>query len=622
MPTRFAPLSRIAIVIVLSLLSGCSSNKMVATSESAMPDSGQAPEPLHYTIDPSPQADDLFHVTLQVDDLSESNAVYQFASTAPGTYQVHDIGRFVRSFSAVDADGSIIPTEQTSTNQWTITDPADVARIEYAIAETWDTPVGENTVYRMSGTSIETDHALINGHAVLGYPTGMQNRPLEITIKRDSSWVVGTALRTDEDGDFMADDYDHVVDSPILIGRLSHAELDVGGSQVEIYTYSKTDQVHSDQILEATRHILESAGEFLGELPVDRYAFLFHFEDVSVGAWEHSYSSEYVFAEANFDQAIRELIPDVVAHEFFHIVTPLNIHSEVIEEFNFVEPVPSEHLWLYEGTTEWAAHVMQLRSGLITLEQYLDRMRRKLMIDDQYNKNYSLSKLSLTSYTPEGQQQYGNIYMRGALVAGLLDIRLLELSGGTRGLREVLGELSSKYGPDEAFDEETFFEEFTEVTYPEIGDFFEQYVKNAGPLPIAEYYRKIGISYNPETATGEQVADGGIQIMFNGEAFAIGSVNEHAAECGFVSGDVLKGFNGRDVTVQNIQEIATAFAQVPANVEYELTISRDGEEKTIACEKVLIDRVEPHVFTVIENPAPEQMELREAWMKNLPTVNP
>jgi hypothetical protein len=58
-------------------------------------------------------------------------------------------------------------------------------------------------------------------------------------------------------------------------------------------------------------------------------------------------------------------VTDIAAHEFFHVVTPLNIHSEIIEHFNFVmTPVPSRHLWLYEGTTEWAAHAMQLRAGL------------------------------------------------------------------------------------------------------------------------------------------------------------------------------------------------------------------------------------------------------------------
>ncbi|MGA7304108.1 MAG: hypothetical protein WBW88_04510, partial [Rhodothermales bacterium] len=429
------PLAALVFVI------GCGTNQPVVKTAAPEAQPMQSQQALHYVVNLDDRADDLFHVTLDVDDLGPENAIYQFASTAPGTYQVMDIGRYVRSFQAFDPQGKPVPSEKISTNQWQISDPARVTRIEYALAETWDTPVDTHPIYRMCGTSIENDHALINGQGVFGYPTGMQDRPLRITIERPPSWMVGTALKTDRAGDFLAADYDEVVDSPILMGRLSKASLDVRGATVDIFTYSKTDYVQSAAILDAVDDILNAAGDFLVDLPVDHYAFLFHFEDASAGAWEHSYSSEYVYTEANFDQDIHSSIPSVVAHEFFHVVTPLNIHSEIIEHFNFVKPIPSRHLWLYEGTTEWAAHVMQLREGLVPLDQYLRTIEQKLRINDNYDKSYSLTKLALTSYQDEGHKQYGNIYMRGALVAGLLDIRLLELSDGQRGLREVLLEL-------------------------------------------------------------------------------------------------------------------------------------------------------------------------------------
>src|SRR5262249_17898330 len=163
------------------------------------------------------------------------------------------------------------------------------------------------------------------------------------------------------------------------------------------------------------------------------YTFLFHFEDFSSGAWEHSYSSEYVMTEKTYDQEYADAIKSIAAHEFFHVVTPLNIHSTIIEPFNFVTPVPSEHLWLYQVTTEWASDMMQLRFGLMDLDTFLGELSDKLVADAKYDTTYSLVKLALTSYTDEGQLQYPNIYMRGAVVAGLLDIRLLELSHGQRG---------------------------------------------------------------------------------------------------------------------------------------------------------------------------------------------
>ena len=163
-------------------------------------------------------------------------------------------------------------------------------------------------------------------------------------------------------------------------------------------------------------------------------------------------SSEYVLKEGAFTDSLGKRITDIAAHEFFHVVTPLNIHSEIIEHFNFVTPVPSEHLWLYEGTTEWAAHAMQLRAGLKTPEEYLATMIGKMKLDrTAYDTTYSLKELALTSYSDSGQAQYGNIYMRGALTAGLLDIRLLELSQGRRGLQDLILELAHRYGKRRAF---------------------------------------------------------------------------------------------------------------------------------------------------------------------------
>jgi predicted metalloprotease with PDZ domain len=192
-------------------------------------------------------------------------------------------------------------------------------------------------------------------------------------------------------------------------------------------------------------------------------------------------------------------VRNIAAHEFFHIVTPLNIHSEIISNFNFETPTPSEQLWLYEGVTEWAAHMMQFRNGSIDLNTILGRLAGKIIRDKTfYDLTYSLSEIGLTCYTDEGQAQYGNIYQRGAVVAALLDIRLLELSGGTYGLRELILELIETYGPEQAFSEATFFDDLVDMTYPEIETFIDDYIRSASPLPIQEYFGKIGVDFDDE----------------------------------------------------------------------------------------------------------------------------
>jgi predicted metalloprotease with PDZ domain len=453
-----------------------------------------APPGLTYSIDLTRRADDQFRVSLAVSGLTPANAIYQFAATAPGTYQVMDIGRYVREFEALDARGRPVPVERVSLNQWRLSDPARVRTIRYRIAETWDTPVPEHQVYLMCGTSLEADHALINPHAVIGYPAGLQATPVRLRLAYPRDWLVGTSLARDKAGKYVAASYDELVDSPILLGRLSEAHTTVTGVPVAIYTYSKTGRITSTQLLGAMNGMLQAAGRFLGKLPVDRYTFLYHFEDKSAGAWEHSFSSEYVLPERAFTDSVGRQVTDIAAHEFFHVVTPLNIHSEIIEHFNFVTPVPSQHLWLYEGTTEWAAQKMQLEGGLKTPAQYLQTVVTKMRVDRAaFDTSYSLRQLALTSYSDSGQKQYANIYQRGAVTAGLLDLRLLDLSNGRRGLRDLILELTRKYGKRRAFPESTFVDTLVAMTDPRIRDFFDRYVWDSQHLPVAEYYAKLGI---------------------------------------------------------------------------------------------------------------------------------
>jgi predicted metalloprotease with PDZ domain len=595
------------------LLVGCAGSSPPRTLSVA-----PEPTPLAYTVDLTDRTGDTFKVRLHVDDLGPANAVYQFASTAPGTYQVMDIGRFVRHFEAVDASGAVIPSVHASTNQWRISRPEDVVEIRYELAETWDTPVQEHPVYLMAGTSIEDDHVQINGQAVFGYPTGMQARPLQIELLRPAEWIVGTALKTDAAGRYLADNYDHVVDSPILTGTLSVASTDVRGTSVDVFSYSKSGTVESARILDAASDILNAAADFLGELPVDRYAFLFHFEDVSAGAWEHSYSSTYTYAEADFEMLLPENIPSVIAHEFLHIVTPLNIHSDVIEQFNFVTPTPSEHVWLYEGTTEWMADASQVRGGVIDREAYLARLSEKLQVNDNYDPEWSISDMSLKSYSAKGQQEWGNIYQRGAIVATLLDLEILSRSHGRRGLRETLLDLAEKYGPDTAFAEAGFFDEFAAMTYPEIRSFFERYVRDTQPLPLRETFARVGVEYMPEVATGEMVPSFGVQVGVAGDRLAFVGVGEVAAGCGLAAGDVLLSMDDLDVTMATAQQAFGTLQALGADEPFALKVRRGDEVVELTCAKKLVERVDRHVLRFDPDATPAQLALREAWLTNLP----
>lgn len=558
------------------------------------------------------RADDKFHVTLYPENLSVDNNIFQFASTAPGTYQTMDIGRFVSDFKVFDSSGKEIPADHNSTNQWTIADPVAVKKITYSVADIWDSPVTEHRVYPMSSTTISDDFVMINGQAVFGYFSGKQSEPLKIKIDYPADWSLGTPLKKDQDGYYIADTFDKIVDSPFYLGNLTKATTEVGGAKINVYTYSITGLITSNDILDMLKDILNAESDFTEGLPVDNYTFLFYFGKFDAGAWEHSYSSEYVMREDSLSERYKEGIKSVVAHEFFHVNVPLNIHSELVEKFNFVEPVMSQHLWLYEGVTEWAAHMLQLRDNLTTLDEYLNVLQNKLRINDNYNQSISLTQLGV--HSTEMPDQYGNIYMKGAVIGGLLDIRLLELSGGKKGLRELIVELSKKYGPKHSFSEENFLKELVKMTYPETGDFIDHYIKGIDKLPVGEYYKMLGIDYNEIAGLDSSKTSLGISIGFVNGAFSVVKVMDES-KTPMKEGDIIAKVDGEQLTLQNAREIFAKGRERRVGDKVTFTVKRGDKE--IDYTLTLQPSVIRHQFTIDPNPTPEQLKLREAWLKNL-----
>jgi predicted metalloprotease with PDZ domain len=381
---------------------------------------------LTYKVNLINYEDDVFHVTVDVDGLSAENNIYNLPATVPGTYSNLNFGRFVKSFKAYDKDGNELQTEKISTNQWQIANADKLAMLDYDIEDTFDTEIGDNKVIPMAGTGINDEFIVLNTFAVLGYFEGLQTNPVKVKLDYKLDWTVGTSLKIDENGYYTAETYDHLADNPILMGELTTASTTVNDIKVGVYVYSPDTTINADTIMEIAEDLLQSSSEFIGYSPVTHYNFLMCFLDqesfidngfIGGGALEHSYSSLFVYP--GFGNYINGVQNDM-AHEFLHILTPLNLHSNIIQPFNFVIPTASQHIWLYEGVTEWGSDIMQLRGGLITTEEYLNRISEKINISDGFSKDLSLTDLSLGVYSEAITMEFLNFYNKGAVTAALI----------------------------------------------------------------------------------------------------------------------------------------------------------------------------------------------------------
>ncbi|NJM24825.1 MAG: hypothetical protein HC859_04190 [Bacteroidia bacterium] len=285
-----------------------------------------------------------------------------------------------------------------------------------------------------------------------------------------------------------------------MYAKADTAVIKVANAEVLVGSYSPNNKITAQEIAASIREVLQAQAQFLGgQLPVNKYAFIFYFTTQpiqSYGALEHSYSSIYFMPEMTIEQMNQQL-RDFAAHEFFHIVTPLTVHSEEIGHFDFNDPKMSQHLWMYEGMTEYFAGSVQVRYKLITPEEYLQVMREKMITADQFPDDVpftDLSKYTLDKY----HDMYYNVYMKGALIGLCLDIKLRQLSGGKYGTPNMMMDLSKKFGKTKAFKDDELFDIITKMTYPQVGEFFTKYVQGGSPLPLEETLALVGVEYKKE----------------------------------------------------------------------------------------------------------------------------
>ena len=593
-----------------------------------------------YEVDLTQVQNDQLQVSLNVPEIKQKEIAFHLPAIIPGTYRLSNFGEFVSNLKAYDKKGRLLPVEQVDTNSWKINKAHKLERLSYMVEDIFDTQK-ENNIYYMSGTNIAAgENFVLNPFGFFGYFDDMREIPFEVTITKPAGFYGSTGLipeSTSATKDvFLTQDYDRLADSPLMYNKPDTTVIQVGNAEVLISVYSPNGLVQSEFLAKKFEKLLQATKDYLGgELPVDKYAFLLYFESPMTartdraGALEHSYSSFYYLPEYP-QEKMAPLLVDIAAHEFFHIVTPLTIHSEEIADFNFNEADLSKHLWLYEGVTEYASDHIQVRQNLIPAPEFLNRLAEKI---NNSKSNYidTLAFTELSEYAAgRYSSQYGNVYEKGALIAALLDIKLLELSNGSFDLQDLLAKLSERYGKNSPFDDDRLFEVIGELSYPGIEEYLERYVGGNESLPYDELFAKVGVEFVEEPA--KQVATlGQVNIGFNQEQGRLeitntSQMNAFGKAIGFETGDLLLRLQGQDVLPQTAQALLEDYAtNTKAGDTVEIVVGRaneggEYEEVVLSAPAQLVSSKGSYSLKMMESLSFEQMKLFNQWTQANPVT--
>lgn len=586
--------------------------------------------PYRVSIDLTAIQDDKLVVEVILPSVKDSAGTWVFTRVAPGMYSDDNFGRFVENLQVFDVLGNSINTIQKDLNAWTISNLNKAHKLRYQIRDSWDEGRGSSYIFQPGGTGFEQgQYFVLNHHGLIGYLQNYKNHPFEITYIRKKEHYGATALALRESqlleeaarDTYFADTYFELADNPILYSEPDTVSFTVGGGEVQIAVCSNSRAQEAKMLSQSIANITSAVTDLFPEVPFDRYAFLFFLTSpsdpvfrqggYSLGALEHHNSSLYYMLDYDFYQDSAAFVKDVlevIVHEFLHIITPLNLHSELIADFDFYQPRMSQHLWLYEGLTEYFANKVIATHSLLPFQSYLDAIRNKIIRASRY-KDRSFTEMSASILDKKYARAYGNVYEKGALIGLALDITLIESSKGEMDLVSLVQKLSAKYGEEKPFKEEDLFNDIVELSNPKIRDFIDTYIIADTPLPMESILAKAGIIYKKKAEIeawnwgakmkATLIRDNGSQEFYLDVKPGKGSL----------FGDRpfrLHEINGEAININNVDQI-----KVKSDKEMTFLISRNANKEALTLRPVSFTAKRRHYISLDKTAVSEARALFE-----------
>lgn len=596
-------------------------------------------QPVITSIDLVNVQDDKIMVTIDPGAFKTEETIFYIPKIVPGTYSTSNYGKFAERLKAYDYKGNELQVTQIDDNSWRIPNAESLDRISYWMNDTFDVQ-GEGGIYSMAGTNILKDkNFLLNLHGFVGYFKNMKEEPYRLEITRPAGLIAGSALDveqtvssegTDTRKDiFNLNRYFEVTDNPIMYSKPDTTSFDVQGMKVLLNVYSPNDVFSSEALKPAMEKMVTAQKKFLGDIDeTNKYAILLYLSATpgqkdagNFGALEHHTSTVVVMPETMTAEALNKNMIDIVSHEFFHILTPLNVHSNEIHYFDFNDPKMSKHLWMYEGVTEYFANLFQINQGLISEEEFYERMIEKINNSMAYDDTVPFTVMSENILDEQYGNSYANVYQKGALIGMALDIRLRELSEGKYGILDLMKDLGKKYGKDKPFNDEELIPVIVDLTYPEIQEFFDKYLSGSTPIPYDQFFQKVGL----------RMAEGQVPVDFflkgqtepyitldpQGKIVVRRDIelNSFFKEVGLQPGDVIKSINGTLYSAQNVYDLILDSQNWKQGDDIRIVVGRDGKE-IILDSKVVKPMAKGVKLVEIPSASSSQIELRHAWLKS------
>ena len=452
----------------------------------------------YHVAAPRPNTHELA-VRILVEGPPSGSLDFSMPAWSPGRYVVYDFAKHVRNVRAAKKGGIELPVSRLDKDTWRV-DKVDGDGILFTY-----------TVYcnHLSGThsQVAADYLSLNGASIFMWVEGYAQNPIDVWIDPppEKGWDIVTGLsQTKGFGRYRADDYEHLIDSPIVCGKLERYRFLSHEKPVYVVVNQPAATPLLPRLVENLRKIVDAAGDIFGGLPFDHYTFFFHFgRGPGEGdGMEHRNSTQLVHLQRLETEAVLDWATSVGAHEFFHTWNVKRIRPAELKPYDLSKETYLRSLWIAEGITRYYQHVLQLRAGIYDEAKFRRIYAAEIDAFEALpgRKITSAEEASLLTWfwrtDGEERDDYNteiSYYNKGGLLGLLLDLDIRRSTKGEKGLDDVFRRLFVESEKNLRGYTGADFEKAVEaVAGARMKEFFERYVAGTDPLPYAEYARGVG----------------------------------------------------------------------------------------------------------------------------------
>lgn len=539
---------------------------------------------VQYQISVANSNSHLFSVSINFPSKTNSDYTLSLPAWLPGSYMIRDFAKNIIQPQALTNNGQALALNKLDKQTWQLTAQDDVTTITYQVFA-FDLSV--RTAY------LDNQRGFFNGSSTFLAIEELANLPCSLSIEQPAeypSWRVATGLSRDIStekysfGEYIAKDYQELIDGPVAIGDFDVTEFEVEGV-IHHMVFTSQHFGDTERLCRDVEKLCQHHINLFGEAPFEEYWFITHLQAKGFGGLEHKNST--ILQASRFDlpnpKKPTELSDNyktflsLCSHEYFHAWNICRIKPKAFIPYDLQKESYTTQLWAYEGITSYYDDFSLFRAGVISFDDYLTLLgktaTRVYRGEGQLKQSVEESSFyTWTKFYQQGPDAVNNIvsyYTKGSLIALWLDLTIRKYSSGQYSLDNLMRELWIHFGrPNIGTQTEDFINITNILCQKDLTAEINAMLSNPTSINLqallAEFgvdksFSKFKLLNSIETInTPDKVPYLGAlyQNTSAGLKINVVSQNSPAAKAGLAVNDVLVAVNGIKATEQSLQQMA------------------------------------------------------------------